>query len=140
MQDQKEAHKVYSLIYHLFFVVKYRQKVFVDEIGITKVFKGKVNDLSRMFDVELLEIECGIDHVHLLISTKPTLDMPKFVNSIKGYIARFLRQQYHALLKNKLGGDPFWNPSYFIATTGKVSIDTLRPYIENQRRPPEREG
>ena len=29
--------------------------------------------------------------------------------------------------------DSFWSPSYFIATTGNVSIDVLKEYVENQR-------
>jgi len=36
-------------------------------------------------------------------------------------------------IKNKLWGDSFWSPSYFIATTGNVSIDVLKEYVENQR-------
>lgn len=30
-------------------------------------------------------------------------------------------------------GDAFWSPSYFLATAGNVSIDTLHNYINNQR-------
>ena len=37
------------------------------------------------------------------------------------------------LLKDKLWGEHFWSPSYFLATTGNVTIDTLKAYIENQR-------
>lgn len=139
MEYRKEAHKVYSLIYHLIFVVKYRQKVFLDNIGIIEDFKEKINELATNFDVDLLEIECGIDHAHLLISAKPTLDITKFINSLKGHSSRYLRQQYREFLRDKLWGDAFWSPSYFIATTGNVSIDTLKQYIENQRGRPERE-
>ncbi len=45
----KEAHKVYSLIYHLIFVVKYRKKVFKDEIGIIEDFKRKRNKPFKKF-------------------------------------------------------------------------------------------
>ena len=34
MQYQKEAYKVYSLYYHVIFVVKYRQKVFLGNVSI----------------------------------------------------------------------------------------------------------
>lgn len=34
---------------------------------------------------------------------------------------------------DKLWGEHFWSPSYFLATTGNVTIDTLKAYIENQR-------
>lgn len=38
------------------------------------------------------------------------------------------------ILKNKLWGESFWSPSYFIATTGNVTIDILKEYVENQRK------
>lgn len=129
----KEAYKVYSLIYHLIFVVKYRKKVFKDEIGIIEDFKLKCEEISKDFDVDVIEQECGIDHVHLLISAKPTLDITKYINILKGHSSRYLRDKYKDFLKDKLWGDSFWSPSYFIATTGNVSIDTLKEYVENQR-------
>lgn len=129
----KEAHKVYSLTYHLIFVVKYRQKVFMDDIGIIEDFKSKCEDISNEFEVQIIEQECGIDHIHLLISTKPTLDIPKYINILKGHSSRYLRDKYKDFLKDKLWGDAFWSPSYFIASTGNVSLDVLKEYVEDQR-------
>lgn len=129
----KEAHQAYSLIYHLIFVVKYRKKVFKDEIGIIEDFKLKCEEISKDFEVQIIEQECGIDHVHLLISAKPTLDITKYINILKGHSSRYLRNKYKDFLKDKLWGDSFWSPSYFIATTGNVSIDVLKEYVENQR-------
>ena len=34
--------------------------------------------------------------------------------------------------KEFLGGDSFWTPSYFLATTGQVSLDVLKAYVESQ--------
>lgn len=133
MEYQKEAHKVYSLIYHVIFVVKYRQRVFPDGHDIINDTKERIKELSEEFEVEVLEIECGIDHVHLLIRAKPTLDIPKWINSVKGNTSRFLREKHINYLREKLWGDHFWSPSYFIATTGNVSIDVLKQYIEDQR-------
>jgi putative transposase len=134
MEYQKEAHRVYSLTYHLIFVVKYRQSVFIEEIGIIEALKSKVIELSENLDVKVVEIECGIDHIHLLISAKPTLDIPKYINTIKGHSSRFLRKKHKTFLQDKLWGAHFWSPSYFISSTGNVSIDVLKQYVENQRR------
>ena len=133
MQYQKEAHKVYSLYYHVIFVVKYRQKVFLEGNDIINDAKERMVELSESHDVEIVEIECGIDHVHLLVGAKPTLDIPKWINSVKGNTSRFLREKHADFLRDKLWGDHFWSPSYFIATTGNVSIDVLTQYIEEQR-------
>ena len=81
----------------------------------------------------MVEIKYGIDHVHLLISAKPTLDIPKYINIIKGHSSRFLRNEYNSFLQDKLWGTYFWSPSYFIASTGNVSIDILKQYVKKQR-------
>lgn len=133
IQYNKEPHRVYSLIYHLIFVVKYRQNVFIEDIGIIGSIKEKIIELSENYEVEILEIECGIDHIHLLISTKPTLDITKYINIIKGHSSRYIRDKYSEFLRDKLWGDHFWSSSYFIATTGNVSIDILKQYVEEQR-------
>jgi REP element-mobilizing transposase RayT len=59
MQYQKEAHKVYSLYYHVIFVVKYRQKVFLEGHDIINDAKEKIVELSesRRF-TGLLELKC----------------------------------------------------------------------------------
>ncbi|MBD3196362.1 MAG: IS200/IS605 family transposase [Candidatus Lokiarchaeota archaeon] len=134
MEYRKDPHRVYSLTYHLIFVVKYRQPVFIEEIGIIEALKTKIIELSENFEVKVVEIECGIDHVHLLISAKPMLDIPKYINTIKGHSSRFLRKAYKSFLQDKLWGAHFWSPRYFISSTGNVSIDVLKQYGENEQR------
>lgn len=134
MEYYKDLHRGYSLFYHLIFSVKYRQPVFVEGIGSIEAVKIKMVELSENFKVKVVEIECGVDHVHLLISAKPTLDIPKYINTIKGHSSHFLRKQFSTFLQDKLWGANFWSPSYFIASTGNISLDVLKQYVENQRR------
>ena len=140
MRYQKEAHNVYSLYYHVIFVVKYRQKVFLEDHNIIDDGKEKIIEISEDHDVEIVEIECGIDHIHLLISVNSTFNIPKWINLVKGNTSRFLREKHADFLRDKLWGDHFWSPSYFLATTGNVSIDVLKQYIEDQRGGISREG
>ena len=123
---------IFSLCYHFITVVKYRQKVFTEDkiISDLKVITDKI---ALEFEVDVIEQECGEDHIHMLFRTKPTLDMTKFINILKGRSSRELREKYKNFLKNKLWGDSFWSPSYFLATTGNVTIDILKEYISNQR-------
>ena len=134
MKYTKEAHKVYSLHYHLVFVVKYRQNVFLEDHELIHFMKNTFKDISEEYGVEIEEMECGTDHVHVVVSTTPTLNMPRYSNALKGRSSRHVRNTFHEFLQYKLWGDHFWTPSYFIATTGNVSIDVLKHYIENQNR------
>ncbi len=128
----KNRGSVFSLQYHLITSIKYRQKVFVED-KIVSATKEIVDKIAKDFDVEVLECECGNDHIHILFRAKPTLDMVKFINILKGHSSREIRKRFKDFLKDKLWGDNFWSPSYFLSTTGNVTIDILKEYIENQR-------
>lgn len=128
----KNCNSVFSLIYHFITVVKYRQKVFTSEEIISDL-KTIVEKVADEFSVEIIEQECGIDHIHILFRAKPTLDITKFINLLKGRSSRELRKKYRDFLKDKLWGDNFWSPSYFLATTGNVTVDILKEYVETQR-------
>lgn len=129
----KTNNATFSLCYHFITVVKYRQKAFTDD-DIISTLKVMIEDISKDFCVEVIEQECGDDHLHLLFRAKPTLDITRYINTIKGQTSRELRKKYKDFLADKLWGDSFWSPSYFLATTGNVTIDILKQYIENQRR------
>jgi putative transposase len=129
----KTSNAIFSLCYHFIAVVKYRQKVFIRD-DIISDLKIIIEKISADYDVEIIEQECGVDHVHILFRSKPTLDITKYINILKGNSSRRIREKYKDFLKNKLWGDSFWSPSYFLATTGNVTIDILQQYVENQRK------
>jgi putative transposase len=131
-RTDKNNNSVYSLCYHFITVVKYRKKVFVSNVLISDL-KTITEKVSQEFEVEIIEQECGEDHLHLLFRAKPTLDITKFINLLKGRTSRTLREKHKDFLKDKLWGDSFWSPSYFLATSGNVTIDILKEYVENQR-------
>ena len=128
----KNNNAVFSLQYHFISVVKYRQKAFTND-KVVEDLKSIVLDISAKNGVEVIEIGCGEDHVHVLFRTKPSLDITKFINILKGLSSKELRKRHSDFLKDKVWGDSFWSPSYFLATSGNVTIDVLRKYIENQR-------
>jgi REP element-mobilizing transposase RayT len=57
----------------------------------------------------------------------------KFDYESLDYLCSVLEENFKEFLKDKLWGDSFWSPSYFLATTGNVTIDILKNYVENQR-------
>lgn len=125
----KGSPSVYSLHYHLIIVVKYRRKV-LDDI-ISEDLKRIILQISQDYDVSIIEQETDLDHIHVLFSAKPTLQIPKFISILKSLTSRLLRKEYPKLRK-KLWGKSFWSSSYFIATTGQVTLEVIKKYVENQ--------
>lgn len=127
----RTGNAVFSLFFHFIVVVKYRKKVFTNDEIISYV-KECFDRIAFCFDVTIVEQQCGSDHIHVLFKCKPTLDIPRFINRLKGASSKSLRYKYKKFLKNRLWGTHFWSPSYFLATSGNVTVDVLRKYIENQ--------
>ena len=71
----------------------------------------------------------------LLVSLTPNTNLSVFVRSIKTQISREMRSKYPDKIGKYLYGKdtPFWSESYFVATTGTVSMETVKGYIESQK-------
>jgi putative transposase len=125
----RSAHSVYSLHYHLVIVVKYRRKALYDEVireRLKQIIWGLTDDLG----IEILAQEPAEDHLHVLFKATPKTNLINVVNVLKGVTARRLRQEFPQT-KEFLLGDSFWSDSYFIASTGQVSLDILMQYLES---------
>ena len=123
------AHSVHALHYHLVLVTKYRRKVF--EGAVVERMKDIFHGISQKFDVEILMQEPGKDHIHILFAAKPRTELTKFVNALKGASANRLFHEFPEL-REKLWGGHLWSQSYCLLTTGQVSLDVLKKYVESQ--------
>lgn len=126
----KNNHSVFALHYHLIICVKYRQKAF-GEKNIINRLKEITKNISEKFDVIITNQETDIDHIHILFKCKPQTDLIKYINSLKGVTSRLLRQEFPEL-KKILWGDSFWSNSYCLITTGQVTLDILKKYVQSQ--------
>lgn len=99
----KTGNCVFSLCYHLIIVVKYRKKVFENDSLVSDV-KTIFQEISESMQVEIIEQECGTDHIHILFRVKPTLDITKYINLLKGNSSRNLRKNIKIFLETNYGG------------------------------------
>jgi len=87
--------------------------------------------LSMGLDIGVVAHEPAEDHYHLLFKATPKTNLVNAVNVIKGVSSRRLRQEFPET-KELLWGNSFWSSSYFLATSGQVSLDALKEYVESQ--------
>ena len=128
----KGSHSVYSLSYHFIQVVKYRRKVFVND-PIVDFLKTKTREIAETFNVDILEIECDRDYFHMLFKSTPLLNIPQFINAVKTITSREIKRNFPDV-KKELWNEKFWAPSYFLATSGQVTLDVLKGYIDSQEK------
>ena len=86
---------------------------------------------------EIIAVEVMPDHVHLFVKHDPKASASYVANQFKGYTSRVLREEFPHL-RSKL--PTLWSSSYFAASVGAVSADTVRRYIDTQWERPWKKG
>lgn len=118
--------RVYLLNYHIVWCPKRRRKVLVGDIK--SRLKAIITEVATERQCDVLALEVMPDHVHLFLSTPPSVHAGDVIKQIKGRSSHHLRSEYPELLKMP----SLWTRSYFISTAGNVSSETIRNYIAAQ--------
>ena len=134
VEYRKGAHTVYDLKYHVVWATKYRYHVLKGEIGVRA--RDIIREVCMSNDIIIIKGHVSVDHVHLYVSAPPRLSVSKMVQYIKGKSSRRLQQEYPSLRK-RYWGQHLWGRGYFCATSGTVTDEMVKAYIEQQDKPPE---
>ncbi|BAE47705.1 IS200/IS605-like element ISCbt1 family transposase [Clostridium botulinum C] len=119
-----------SLInYHFIFCPRYRRKIF-DISNVENRFKELVKDICEELDIKIIAMECDRDHTHMFLNCLPTLSPRDIMQKIKGVTSRELRKEFVELSKMP----SLWTRSYFVSTAGNISSETVKQYVENQKK------
>lgn len=118
-----------SLInYHFVFCPRYRRKIFLIP-GVEDAFKKEAISVCQKNNIDILAMECHVDHVHIFVSVLPQMPIPEIMHLIKGTTTSALRTQFTELSKMK----SLWTRSYFVSTAENVSSETIKCYVDTQR-------
>ncbi len=125
----RNAGSIYSLKYHFVWCPKYRRKVLVGDIA--EELRALLYQKAQELEVTIVALEIMPDHVHLFIESDPTEAPQHLANQFKGYTSRMLRLKFPEL-RSRLPS--MWSRSYYVGSIGAVSEETVRRYIEMQKR------
>jgi putative transposase len=130
MKDQLKTNHTIAYIchYHVVFCPKYRRKVLVPPID--ERLQTIILETIEKWGQELIEVEVLPDHVHVLVGCDPQFGIHRLVKYLKGTSSRYLRQEFPQL-KRRLPS--LWTNSYFLATVGGLTLETLQRYVEGQK-------
>ena len=123
------SHSVFAIHLHLVWVTKYRKPILTGDIGI------RVRDLLREIcgqqEVTILKGHVSKDHVHLFVSVPPSVTISRLVQRLKGKTAFKMLEEFPHLRK-KFWGQHLWARGYFCCSSGNVTDDVIKEYIEHQ--------
>ena len=128
---RKARHNKTLLMAHLIFVTKYRKKLSAK--GIWETIKRLIFEKCCGLDIHVAEIECDIDHIHLLIEYDPTLSISRIVALLKQYSTYHIWRSYAGYLRKLYWKErTLWSDGYFACSIGNASKETIEKYIRNQ--------
>lgn len=133
MSYRKTSHSVYDLKYHVVWITKYRKPVLRGEIAVR--LRELVRQTCAALDVYVLSGHIATDHVHLLVSVPPKVSVSKLMQQIKGRSSRRMLEEFGELSR-QFWGRHFWARGYFAASSGNVTDEIIKQYIESQGQAP----
>ncbi len=122
-------HSVFLLNYHLVLVVKYRRKV-IDDVICTRL-REIFERIAPSYNIVVIEWNHDKDHVHILFKAEPNSELSKFINAYKSASSRLIKKEFPCI-REQLWKEYFWSRSFCLLTTGGVTIETIKQYIQSQ--------
>jgi putative transposase len=128
LDNQSLAHTSWNCKYHIVFAPKYRRR---EIFGKLRTDIGKIlRMLCQRKEIEIIEAECCVDHVHMLVKIPPKHSVSYIIGYLKGKSSLIIFDR-HANLKYKYGNRHFWCRGYYVDTVGKNS-KRIEEYVRNQ--------
>jgi len=131
MKDYKSgSHAVWDCKYHPVWITKYRYPVLKADVG--ERARELLREISRSLEMTIYAGAINRDHVHMLIGIPPHLSVSKAVQYLKGRVrigcSRSFRHCASATGVSICGGRGYW-----VATSGNVTDEVWKKYIEDQK-------
>jgi len=123
-ERHKPNHNSYALYYHIVYVTHKREPLINREMAafLERFLHAKCAEL----EVHILEQKFLCDHVHMIVSLRPTHYIPEVLNYIKGTASHEVNN--HQSFINSL----YWMRGYHIDTISSRMLEKAKAYVRNQ--------
>jgi REP element-mobilizing transposase RayT len=116
----------HRLYYHIVWTTRDRAQL-VDD-GLATFLCRFLRSVARQERAHILEIGMVSTHLHILIRTHPTTDIPRLLQRMKGGSSAVAGKEHHSNTNRVLK----WSKGYSITTIGPRSLEGLREYLRSQ--------
>ena len=127
---RRTSHTVYDCKYHIVWITKYRYAVLGGELG--ERVRELIREIARSQDMVIHGGAVNRDHIHLLVTIPPNLSVSRAVQYLKGKSSTKMLREY-ASLRKRYWGQHLWARGYWVATSGNVTDEVWKAYIDNQQ-------
>ena len=132
MEYRYGSHTVFNIEYHFVWVAKYRYKVLTEDVALR--VRELVRQTCESFEIRIIKGVVSKDHVHIFVSAPPTMAPSQIMRRIKGRTSSKLLEEFPHLRK-RFWGRHFWARGYFCASSGQVTDEMIKTYLEHHFEP-----
>lgn len=127
MNNYTKHNKVTFLTqYHIIWCPKYRRNILSGKI------KDRLNEIivnvCQELGATIKAFEIMPNHIHIFVSYTYKEPINKLIKKMKGVSSNLLRKEFPELKKMPT----LWSRSFFVASIGNVSEETIKKYIDEQ--------
>jgi putative transposase len=127
----KKSHCKYLIKIHLVFVTKYRKNIIKGNFRHDLLNILYNISLEKGFIIDVMESD--MNHVHILVDIPPQVSVQQVVHQLKQLSTYRLYQIHKEYLKKYYWKEnTLFSDGYFSCSTGDVSSEMVRKYIEEQ--------
>ena len=127
------SHTKTDLKVHIIWIPKYRKKVLNGQVAIRT--RDLLRQIAMEHDIDIISGKVASDHVHMFVGYRPTQNISKIVQWLKGISSRILLSEF-AHLKKQFWGRHIWARGYLAVSSGTITDEMIQEYIAEQEGEP----
>ena len=126
------GHTITDIKYHFVWATKYRYAVLTGAVG--QRVREIVREVCEAREITIVKGVVSKDHVHVMVLCPPHLAPASVMKWVKGRSSRKLQMEFPHL-KKRYWGRHLWARGYFCATTGSITDEAVKEYLEAHGKP-----
>lgn len=117
-----------QLNYHFVFCPRRRRKIFNIE-GVEIRFKEIITSTCSSMEIQIIEIHCGIDYVHISVNALPDISPLFIMNKIKELSSKLIKEEFLELSKVT----SLWTRNFLVSNSENLCQEDIISYVNEQR-------
>ena len=114
-------------------IPKYGKKILTGQVALR--VRDLIGQIAMEHEITILSGKVASDHMHVLVAYRPHIDVSRIVQWLEGISSRILLQEF-AHLRRAFWGRHLWARGYLAVSTGNLTDEMVRNYIEEQEGEP----
>jgi len=130
---QLGAHTKTDLKVHLLWIPKYRKRILTGQVA--TLLRDLLRQIAIEHELEIITGKIAPDHVHMFVSYRPTQNVSKIMQWLKGISSRIMLSEF-SNLKKVFWGRHLWGRGYLAVSSGNITDEMIQAYIDSQEGEP----